>query len=174
MKPPFRTYTITQRHDASSNVYLHTEVEYVDGRSYMSQLKAYPAGDGGWTYQLGVPPWYVVSKSTEAGTWKRLSIAEVKRRFPMFNVIFHYLNAAGKDIETWSFSGIPHYKNWVYLRCPFHDDKSPSASIDLKNQRFYCHGPCDFSGDVIDLVRWREGYTKLQDVVTFLETHVRI
>jgi hypothetical protein len=172
MKPPFRTYTITQRHD-DPNTYLHTEVEYVDGKPYVSQVRAHPASDAIWVSRLGVPPWYVASKSTGSGTGKRLSIAEVKGRFPVFSVIFYYLKAAGKDVETWSFSGIPHYKNWAYLRCPFHDDKSPSASIDLKYQRFYCHGPCDFSGDVIDLVKWREGYTDLQDVVTFLETHVR-
>jgi hypothetical protein len=37
-------------------------------------------------------------------------------------------------------------------RCPFHDDSSPSLSIDDERGVFYCHG-CHIGGDVIEFIR---------------------
>ena len=41
------------------------------------------------------------------------------------------------------------------IRCPFHDDKHPSASIHQGKdgvERFVCHaGSCGFSGDIFDV-----------------------
>jgi len=37
-------------------------------------------------------------------------------------------------------------------RCPFHDDSSPSLSIDDELGVFYCHG-CHIGGDVITFIR---------------------
>lgn len=35
--------------------------------------------------------------------------------------------------------------------CPFHEDKTPSLSLDVKNNRWKCFG-CNKKGDVIDFV----------------------
>lgn len=45
---------------------------------------------------------------------------------------------------------------WRPLRCPFHDDKLASASVNLAKGAFRCHG-CDAKGDAIGLIKAREG-----------------
>jgi DNA primase len=35
--------------------------------------------------------------------------------------------------------------------CPFHDDKTPSFSVNEEKAVFYCHG-CGAAGDVIDFI----------------------
>jgi len=40
--------------------------------------------------------------------------------------------------------------------CPFHDDKSPSFSVDAAKKLFYCFG-CQVGGDVFDFVKRIEG-----------------
>jgi DNA primase len=42
------------------------------------------------------------------------------------------------------------------VRCPFHGDTRPSASIDFEKARFVCFA-CGVSGDAIDLLRTQEG-----------------
>ena len=44
----------------------------------------------------------------------------------------------------------------VMIYCPFHEDRSPSMSIDTEKNLFYCHG-CNAKGSVIDLVMQMEG-----------------
>ena len=38
------------------------------------------------------------------------------------------------------------------IKCPFHDDKDPSLSLDDKKNVFYCFG-CQAKGDVIEFYR---------------------
>lgn len=38
------------------------------------------------------------------------------------------------------------------LRCPFHDDKTPSMKLYKKNNSFYCFG-CQLGGDIFDFVQ---------------------
>ena len=45
---------------------------------------------------------------------------------------------------------------YLRVRCPFHGDTHPSASINQQTQRFHCF-VCDFNGDAIAIVRWQEG-----------------
>jgi len=40
-------------------------------------------------------------------------------------------------------------KDWVQVLCPFHADKNPSLSINIKNGAFKCFG-CDAKGSVFD------------------------
>jgi putative DNA primase/helicase len=40
----------------------------------------------------------------------------------------------------------------VSARCPFHDDKTPSMSIDLKAGRWFCH-TCNVGGGILDFER---------------------
>ena len=42
------------------------------------------------------------------------------------------------------------------IRCPFHDDSRPSASVDFTNNRFICWA-CGVSGDALDLLVNQEG-----------------
>ena len=41
-------------------------------------------------------------------------------------------------------------------RCPFHEDRTPSFSVDPADKLFYCHG-CGKGGDLISFVRETEG-----------------
>jgi hypothetical protein len=61
-----------------------------------------------------------------------------------------------------------HFRGRV-CRCPFHDDKSPSAGIFYKDGvwKFKCHG-CGFGGDVLD-VRARRKETKVEDEIRSLD-----
>lgn len=45
---------------------------------------------------------------------------------------------------------------YVRMRCPFHEDGHPSASINVAKQRFHCF-VCDINADAIGLVRLQEG-----------------
>jgi hypothetical protein len=47
------------------------------------------------------------------------------------------------------------------VRCPFHDDNRPSASIRESDGvwRFRCHAACDWGGDVLDVVQRADGCT---------------
>lgn len=48
------------------------------------------------------------------------------------------------------------------VRCPFHDDRIPSASVKVGDDgawRFHCHGPCKWSGDVFDVRARKNGRT---------------
>lgn len=45
---------------------------------------------------------------------------------------------------------------WRPLKCPFHDDKQASASVNLTKGAFKCHG-CDAKGDAIGLIKSQEG-----------------
>lgn len=48
--------------------------------------------------------------------------------------------------------------DWQAVRCPFHHDTRPSASLNLTNNRFNCH-TCFIQGDVLDVVMEVEGLT---------------
>ena len=41
-------------------------------------------------------------------------------------------------------------------RCPFHDDQSPSLSVYLDSNRYYCFA-CGASGDAISLIQRLDG-----------------
>lgn len=41
-------------------------------------------------------------------------------------------------------------------KCPFHDDRT--ASLNIKNNFYHCHG-CNLSGDTIDFIMKRDGFT---------------
>ena len=48
---------------------------------------------------------------------------------------------------------------WKRTRCPFHDDRSPSASVNLDVNAFKCWG-CGITGDTITLLMELEGLDK--------------
>jgi DNA primase len=75
---------------------------------------------------------------------RRVSVEDVKPR--ILDVLKHY----GAELDGQGFS-----QDWQWLHCPFHDDKRPSASVNVKLGRFNCH-VCGISGDAIDLVQEME------------------
>jgi DNA primase len=38
---------------------------------------------------------------------------------------------------------------WATIKCPFHEDNSPSLRINLKSGGFFCHGCGAKGGDII-------------------------
>jgi len=85
-------------------------------------------------------PWYVEEKGGRPSKGA-LSIAQIKAALPVTRLLRHF---GGAEPEQ-------EYSDWQAYRCPFHQDNSPSASVNLKLNRFRCH-VCDVGGDVIDVV----------------------
>lgn len=55
----------------------------------------------------------------------------------------------GADLTRVTASG------WRPVKCPFHDDRIASASVNLDMGMFVCHA-CNISGDAIKLIRLME------------------
>jgi DNA primase len=45
---------------------------------------------------------------------------------------------------------------WASAPCPFHEDRTPSLSVNVETGRFRCFG-CGAHGDLVDFVRQRHG-----------------
>lgn len=73
-----------------------------------------------------------------------------KQRVSMRDLLGRY----GADIKGLETKG----HGWVSIKCPFHPDSKPSASIHNTRDKFRCH-QCDVAGDVIDVVSTVEGLT---------------
>lgn len=85
-------------------------------------------------------------------------IEEVKRRVWMSTVLLRY---------GWDGYAIG-VGNWKKVHCPFHKDDNPSASINSDKNRFNCF-TCGVRGDIIDVVRQREGISDVREAVTWIE-----
>lgn len=51
--------------------------------------------------------------------------------------------------------------------CPFHGEKTPSFTVYPKENRFHCFG-CKETGDVIDYIQKREGFSNSLDAMKYL------
>lgn len=80
-------------------------------------------------------------------------ITEVRQRSDIVSVISSYvkLNKAGKN-----------YKGL----CPFHNEKTPSFTVNPEKQMFYCFG-CGAGGNVFNFIMLKEGLN-FKDAVQFL------
>ncbi|MGR6999964.1 CHC2 zinc finger domain-containing protein [Yinghuangia aomiensis] len=76
---------------------------------------------------------------------------------PIHEVLTHY----GAE-------GVPDSGGWRSLRCPFHGDRSASASVKPDEDLFKCH-VCDVGGDSFTVVAWKEGINDFPDTVRFCE-----
>lgn len=54
-----------------------------------------------------------------------------------------------KDYYCGEFSGLKTNQEWIKVVCPFHDDHTPSLSINLKEGHFKCHACHIKGGDII-------------------------
>jgi hypothetical protein len=48
------------------------------------------------------------------------------------------------------FSEMPRNKTWVNVQCCFHDDNTPSLSLNLESGGFFCHSCGEKGGNVLD------------------------
>ena len=51
---------------------------------------------------------------------------------------------------------VPGGYGWKPIKCPFHNDRMASASVNTQLNGFRCHG-CEVSGDPIKIIRQQEG-----------------
>jgi CHC2 zinc finger/Toprim domain len=84
---------------------------------------------------------------------KWVSFEEVKSRVSMKDVLAHYGLMQG-TAEKPSKSGLE-----LRLRCPFHEDKTPSLSINAETGKFHCFGCHAKGGDIFDFVVAKESIT---------------
>jgi DNA primase len=87
---------------------------------------------------------------------QRLNIAEIKRSYPLLEVLERsglHLRQAGSD----------KYRT----RCPFHDDRTPSFFVFVNEQRFHCFG-CKVKGDVLDFIQLHENLRNVIEACAWL------
>lgn len=96
-----------------------------------------------WVYEKT----YEGEQETKPKVKKRVLLREAKGKLE--DVLSHY----GLDIDRATSWG-----DWVSVRCPFHEDRHASASVNLVKGLFVCHA-CDMRGDSIELVMEQEGLT---------------
>ena len=63
--------------------------------------------------------------------------------------------------------GKPNSDGWASCRCPFHEDKTPSCSVNLVTGAFCCHA-CNERGDLIYFHQKRSGLPFKQGVRALL------
>ena len=65
------------------------------------------------------------------------------------------MSSIGNYLED-SGAYVPIGSGWRKLRCPFHGDHTPSATVNHDAGRFMCFA-CGINEDLIGLIRLREG-----------------
>ena len=50
----------------------------------------------------------------------------------------------------------PSRVGWQPMKCPWHEDRVSSASVNITNDVFRCHA-CDMKGDAISIIKEVEG-----------------
>jgi DNA primase len=85
------------------------------------------------------PPGHFIDEASE-------KVEEIKRRHSIVKRFEGYGVALKKTADNGSYMGL----------CPFHDDHTPSLSVNETKGVYHCFG-CRAEGDIIDLVRNMEG-----------------
>ena len=78
---------------------------------------------------------------------------EVKNQVSIKDVLAHYSFMQGSTKRNTK-QGVE-----LRIRCPFHEDKTPSLSLTVNTGRFYCFGCRAKGGDILDFVVTKEGMT---------------
>jgi DNA primase len=84
---------------------------------------------------------------------KWVSFEEVKSQVSMRDVLAHYALMQGA-VEKHTKRGVE-----IRLRCPFHEDTTPSLSISAETGKFHCFGCHAKGGDIFDFVVAKEEIT---------------
>ena len=82
---------------------------------------------------------------------KWVSFEDVKSRVSMQDVLAHYGLMQGTQEKP------SKHGTELRLRCPFHEDKAPSLSINAETGKFHCFGCHAKGGDIFDFVVNKEG-----------------
>lgn len=95
-----------------------------------------------------------------------------KRKSPQGSVTIETIKTqvSIEDVVEHIGGSCPHMgTGWSRCRCPFHEDRTPSASVHSLDGRFQCFS-CDFSGDVIDLAQKHLNLqpTQIQEALAWL------
>ncbi len=61
------------------------------------------------------------------------------------------------------------FSAWQAVKCPFHDDRHASASVNLQKQFFRCHG-CEVYGDALRIVEVGKGWDEEKTVTWILNS----
>jgi DNA primase len=83
-----------------------------------------------------------------------VSFDEVKKRVTMRDVLAHY-SLTEDTQEKPTKKGIE-----LRLRCPFHEDSTPSLSISAETGKFHCFGCHAKGGDIFDFVVMKEAISE--------------
>lgn len=67
-----------------------------------------------------------------------------------------------KVLKHYGADRVPEARGWTPMRCPFHEDKNASASVNA--EAFHCHA-CGISGDAFKIIMEQEGLS-FKDAVT--------
>jgi hypothetical protein len=70
--------------------------------------------------------------------------------------------------EAFGGDPIPPHRGWVKVRCVLHDERRPSATVNLETGKWQCFAGCGH-GDVYDLIGLHEGLTDFPDQKRFAE-----
>lgn len=71
-------------------------------------------------------------------------------------------------LEHYGAAMVPLRARWAPMKCPFHEDRSASASVNRDAGKFKCFA-CDLNGDGFDLIEWKEGFNDFARTVSFAE-----
>lgn len=86
---------------------------------------------------MGTEWW--IQRTGKASTSSGYGIRQAKRE------LVRVLQRVGATLDESNFE-------WQSIQCPFHDDKSPSAGVNLRLGRFNCF-VCGINGDAVDVVQ---------------------
>ena len=103
------------------------------------------------TVNRGLTTFTHVTKGTTSMAQKWVSFEEVKSQVSISDVLAHYGLMQGTEEKT-SKHGLE-----LRLRCPFHEDKTPSLSINAETGKFHCFGCHAKGGDIFDFVVPKRG-----------------
>ncbi|NJO89066.1 MAG: hypothetical protein HC831_08990 [Chloroflexia bacterium] len=78
-----------------------------------------------------------------------MEINEIKSRLPIFTVLSKYSLKPGKN---------------NHIRCPFHDDSTPSCKIYPETGTYHCFG-CGKTGDQIQWIQDKEGCSQHEAIL---------
>src|SRR5689334_1952458 len=59
-------------------------------------------------------------------------------------------------LEFYGAVGVQEDRHWHKVRCPFHDDRTASASVDTIENVYKCFA-CDYKGSALNLIMMKEG-----------------
>lgn len=90
-----------------------------------------------------------------------MDIAELKRQIPIDFLLEHY------GVHDISVARI----GWQSIRCPFHDDDVASGTVNLIEDRFFCHA-CLIQGDLLDIVQQVELLSSVKEAKDWIEENL--